>query len=214
MKAIFHWHGHGHLMKAILQLRFSLPRYSRLNQDDIKTNTWGRVHSIHLSLVAFTSYPLNLSMLNQITECIFQDQAIFHHVYIPHGLYSNAVSNHPYLLYTISWHPSFSWKPRTHVLSHPQAHLTLFLLESLSGWILSHQHHVTFQIFHLTNFLSSVIAFLVDNSLFFRYIFFMVVFCKNLVSLMHFTIPVTTVSMVYILHLASPALSCFMRLIL
>lgn len=159
MKAIFHWHGHGHLMKAILQLRFSLPRCSRLNQDDIKTNTWGRVHSIRLSLVAFTSYPLNLSMLNQITECIFQDQAIFHHVYIPHGLYSNAVSNHPYLLYTISWHSSFSWKQRTHVLSHPQTHLTLFLLESLSGWNLSHQHHVTFQIFHLTNFHSSVIAF-------------------------------------------------------
>lgn len=120
MKAIFHWHGHGHLMKTILQLRFSLPRYSRLNQHDIKTNTWGRGHSIRLSLVAFTSYPLNLSSLNQITECIFQDQAIFHHVYIPHGLYSNAVSNHPYPLYTISWHPSFSWKQRTHVLSIPR----------------------------------------------------------------------------------------------
>lgn len=212
MKAIFHWHGHGHVMKAILQLRFSLPRYFRLNQDYIKTNTWGRVHSIRLSLAAFASYPLNLSMLNQIPECIFQDQAVFHHVYIPYGLYSKAVSNHPYLLCTISWHPSFSWKQKTHVMSHPQAHLSLFFLESLSGWILSHQYHVTFQIFHLTNFLSSVIA------VFGWYLIvlhvYLAIFCKNLVLLMHFTIAVTAVSMVYILHLASPAHSCFMHLIL
>lgn len=72
MKAIFHWHGHGHLMKTILQLRFSLPRYSRLNQEDIKTNTWGRIHSICLSLLAFTSCSLNMSMLNQMTEWIFK----------------------------------------------------------------------------------------------------------------------------------------------
>lgn len=209
MKAVFHWHGHGHLMKAILQLRFSLPTYSRLNQDDIKTNTWGRVHSIRLSLVAFTSYPLNLSMFNQITVFFSRLSNIPSCVFIQMLSLITPTSS-------IQFHDTLhSPGNKGHMCCPiprpiwPSSFLRVSLVEF---WATNIMSPFKFSISRI--FLVQWLHFLVGNALFFMYIFFMALFYKNLLPLMHFTIPVTTVSMVYILHLACPALSCFMCLIL
>lgn len=95
----------------------------------------------------------------------FQGQAIFHHVDIPHDLYSKAVSYHPYLLHTISWHPSFSWKQRTCVSILRPICPYSFLRVSLVEFWATNMSPFKFSISQI--FLVQWLHFLVGNSLFF-----------------------------------------------